>query len=326
MRAVVAVLLLGVIAPAAHADDTFEAKATGAQRIRRIDDLVWALTASCDAGDDTQQRQCRKLRDTRAAELANATLIVDGDKGAFTVGAWSPQKKSVPLALNSCIRCGGISVDGKTWFVVGNKEGNPPPTWKGPKLQTGSLHDNARTFTDEASAKAWAKSAARSSVQLIVKVSAKTKQTIEMKNVLVLDVLGYRVYSPCDGSVVCASPRSGTAELDKTDKKACGTVASGTTRVGAPGETLEALTPALIAQTMKPVADTATQCGTKHGVHGQGKVRITVAADGSVVSTESSGAFANTKAGECIEAAVKQTAFPRSKREKTTFSYPIKLQ
>lgn len=306
-----------------RADDTFEAKAAGAQRVSRLDDLVWALTATCDQGDDTQNRQCKKLRDGRLAEVANATLIVDADKDAFTVGAWSPQKKSVPLALDSCIRCKGIEVEGKTWFVVGTKDGNPAPTWKGGKLVTGSLHDNARPFGDAASAKAWAATAAQSNVQLLVHVGPKAKQTIEGKNVLALDVLGYRVFSPCDGGIVCASPKAQPVELDTRDKKACGTIASGAT--AASGDVLDALTPTLISQTLKPITEQAQKCGQQNGVHGSGKVKLTVAADGSVVSAESSGAFANTKAGECIEALFKGVTFAKTKKEKTVFSYPIKL-
>ena len=307
----------------AHADDTFDAKAAGAQHVKHVDDIVWALTATCDQGDDTQNRQCRKLRDGRAAELANATLLVEAERNAFNIGAWSAQKKSVALSLDACIRCGGIDVGGKTWFVVGTKDGVAAPTWKGAKLVAGTLHDNAKTFGDDAASKAWSQAAAKSTVQLLVKVGPKAKQNIENKNVLALEVIGYRVFSPCDGSVVFASPKSETVAVDKSDKKAC--AASGGGGGAASGEAIDALTPAMISQTMKPIAEQAALCGTKHGVHGDGKVKLTVSADGNVVGVEQIGAFANTKAGECIEALAKQASFPRSKKEKTVFSYPIKL-
>jgi hypothetical protein len=326
MRAAVVVgALLVMAAPRVHADDTFESKAVGAQRVKRVEDLVWALTATCDQGDDTQNRQCRRLRDARAGELANTTLIVDADREAFSVGAFDAKKKSVSLSLDACIRCKGIEVDGKTWFVVGVKDGAAAPGWKNAKLVTASLHDNARPFGDEASAKAWAKTAAASNVQLLVKVGPKAKQTIENKNVLALDVLGYRVFSPCDGGVVCSSPKSGTVELEKSDKAGCGTIASGATQTAAGGDVPDALSTKMISETMKPLAEQAQQCGQKHGVHGAGKVKLTVAGDGSVLSVEQSGAFANTKAGECIEALAKAASFPKSKKEKTVFSYPIKL-
>jgi hypothetical protein len=317
------VVVVAGLAGHVRADDTFESKAAGAQRLKHIDDLVWALTATCDRGDDTQNRQCKKLRDGRVAELANATLIVEADHEAFKVSAWNPQTRSVPLALDSCIRCNGIEVDGKTWFVVGTKDGSPAPTWKGAKLVTGSLHANARPFGDEASAKVWAKTASQSAVQLLVHVGPKARQTIDGKNVLALDVLGYRVFSRCDGGIVCASPKSQAVELETRDKTACGTIASGAT--AAAGDVLDALTPKLISQTLRPIDADARACGVRHGVHGAGKVRLTVAADGSVVSAESSGVFANTKAGECIEALVKQVTFAKTKKEKTVFSYPIKL-
>jgi hypothetical protein len=324
MRAAVVVAGLLALAPSAHADDSFESKAAGAHRVKRVEDLVWALTATCDKGDDTQNRQCRKLRDARAAELANATLVVDADREAFSIGAFDAKKKSVALSLDACIRCKGIEVEGKTWFVVGTKDGAPAPAWKNAKLTTGALHDNARPFGDEASAKAWSKGASASNVQLLVKVGPKAKQTIENKNVLALDVIGYRVFSPCDGGIVCASPKSGAVELDKSDKAACGTIASGAV-ASTGGDALDALTPALISQTMKPFAEQAAQCGQKHGVHGTGKVKLTVVADGSVAAVELTGAFASSKAGECIEALAKQASFPKTKKEKTVFSYPIKL-
>ncbi len=211
MRSLVLVMMLAGVA---HADDTFEARAQGAQRIGSIEGLVWTFTASCDDGDDTQQRQCRKVRDQRAAELAGATLLVEGDKKAFEVGAWNAQKKSVPVTLASCVRCSGVEVDGKTYAVVATSGGK--------------LHDNGKQFPDEAAAKAFAKTVANARVQLLVKVPpkgtsspggsgapAKPKTQAGGKPAIALDVIGYRVVVPCDGSVVLASPASGPVEADK---------------------------------------------------------------------------------------------------------------
>lgn len=201
MRA--AIVLLALATSPAFADDTFEAKASGAVRIAHVDDLVWPFAASCDAGDDTQQRQCRRLRDVRGAQLANATLLVDGEKDAFTVGAWNPKTRSIPLKLNGCIACGGVEVDGKKW-LVGNVNDK--------------LHDNARTAADENAAKAFAKIATGARVQLIVKLAAKPKLVVDGKNVIAIEVLGYRAFNPCDGNVIVANPPSGQVEANK---KAC---------------------------------------------------------------------------------------------------------
>lgn len=193
-------IFLSLLAAApAFADDTFEAKASTAQRLGRIENLVWAFTAPCDSGDDTQQRQCRHVRDSRATELTGATLIVDADPAAFVVGGWSAQKKSVALTLKSCIRCTGVEIDGKKYVVMGAGDSK--------------LYDNAKQFRDEAAATAFSKALANPRVELIVKVPAKPKAA--GKPTVTLDIIGYRVISPCDGSVVIASPKSGPAEADK---------------------------------------------------------------------------------------------------------------
>jgi hypothetical protein len=199
-RTVIFAMVLGM-AGVAHADDSFETKAQCAQRIGSIEGLVWTFTASCDDGDDTEQRQCRKVRDARAAELAGATLLVEGDKKAFEVGAWNAQKKSVPVTLASCVRCAGVEVDGTTYAVVATNGGK--------------LHDNGKQFPDEAAAKAFAKTVANARVQLLVKVPAKPKTQAGGKPAIALDVVGYRVIVPCDGSVVLASPASGPVDADK---------------------------------------------------------------------------------------------------------------
>jgi hypothetical protein len=303
MRSLVFASLL--VATPAFADDTFEAKASGAQRLGRVENLVWAFTAPCDGGDDTQQRQCRRVRDTRAAELAGATLLVDADKDAFDVGPWSAQKKSVPLTLKSCIRCSGVEVDGKTYVVVGSHE---------PKL-----YDNAKQFPDEAAAKAFAKSVANARVQLIVKVPAKPKSAAGGKPTVALDIIAYRVISPCDGSVVVANPKSGPAE---PDKKQCGAIAPGATG----GTEVAQLSPALISDAMKPVVEAANGCFAKFGVAGKATLKLVIGGDGAVTKYDQQGDFVSTPTGQCIDSAVTKAAFPRSKKPKTSISFPIKLQ
>lgn len=215
MRALIVASVLCAAASPAVADDTFEAQAAGALRVRHVDDIVWAFTAPCDGGDDTHRRQCRRLRDARHAELANATLLVEAERDAFVVGAWSPAKKSATLTLSACIRCTGIEVDGKTWYVVGTKDGVPPPRFERGTLRAGQLHDTAKTFPDDAAAKRFAAGLAAAKVQLLVKVPKKPTWTLDGKSGVTLELLGYRVVSPCDGSVVLASPTSGPAEADK---------------------------------------------------------------------------------------------------------------
>jgi hypothetical protein len=300
-----ALVLLSLLAAApAFADDTFEAKATGAQRLGRVENLVWAFTAPCDGGDDTQQRQCRRVRDTRAAELAGQTLLVDADKDAFDVGAWSAAKKSVALTLKSCIRCAGVELDGKTYVVLGSGDAK--------------LYDNAKQFADEAAAKAFTKAVANARVQLLVRVPPKPK-TAGGKPGLTLDILGYRVIAPCDGSVVVANPKSGPIE---PDKKQCGAIAPGATG----GSEHAQLTPALINDAMKPVIEAANACFAKFGVAGKAKLKLVIAGDGAVTKYDQQGDFVSTPTGACIDTAITKAAFPRSKKSKTSISFPINLQ
>src|SRR5204862_3672124 len=142
------------------------AKLAGAQRVRRLDDLVWAVTAACDAGDDTQQRQCKRIRDTRATELANATLLIDAEPSAFTLSPWNAQKKSSAITLSACVRCTGIEVEGATWLIGGATKDNRLRVVRD-KLITGQLVDTARTFPTADAAKAFAQQVGTARVELI---------------------------------------------------------------------------------------------------------------------------------------------------------------
>ena len=319
MRALIILPFLAVAAPA-HADDTFEAKAQNAVRINRVESLVWAFTAPCDAGDDTQQRQCRTVRNTRAAQLAGSTLMIDADKDAFDAGAWSAQKKSLPLTLSGCIRCTGVEIDGKTFYVVTDKD-LTSPKFEGGKFKTAPMADSAKQVADEASAKTFARSVSNARVQLLVKVPAKPLTTIDGKQVVALDLVGYRVFAPCDGSIVLASPQSGPAEADK---KQCGPVVAAA--AGAAEPKLDQLTPKLISEAMKPVSEAAQECFKKLGVSGSAKLKLQVAGDGSVLKYDQQGDFVNTPTGQCIDEAVKKATFPASKKAKTSINFPLMLQ
>ena len=316
MMKVAALLLL--VPALAHADDTFEAKVVNAQRIHRIENVVWALTAACDKGDDTEQRQCRKVRDARAAELAGATLFLDGDADAFDVGAWNAQKKSVPMTLAACVRCAGVEVDGKSYILSG-----PGAHADGGKIKANLLLDNARPFDDEAAAQKWTKQLATAKVQFVVKLPAKPKITVDGKPGFQFDVVAYRVYTPCDGAIVIANPPSAAAEADKKQCPAATAVAA---QPEAEKPKLEALSTSMIRDAMQPAVDAAQKCFEQFGVTGTAKLKITIAGDGSLARYEQQGDFVKTPTGDCIDAAAKQLTFPRSRKAKTSITFPILLQ
>ena len=213
-RALAAIAVISALAPAARAETRFEDAAAQAARTP-LDEVVWALTAACDSGDDVRQRQCRQLRDARAKALAGATIVTDADPTAFSIGAWHAQRKSVTVALMGCVRCGGIRIDDRTWHVTASGA----PRVEAGALRAAALHDSARTFPDEAAAAAWTKSVAGARVQLVLKVPARPRWQVAGKDGLALELVAYRVITPCNGAVVIASPGSGPAA---PDKQACG--------------------------------------------------------------------------------------------------------
>jgi len=318
MRSLVILSVLGLVpATSAFADDSFETLAQSAQRVKRVDDLVWALTAKCDAGNDTQQRQCRRLRDARATEVKGATLLIEADHDAFTVGAWSSTKKSSPLSVTACIRCKGIDVDGKSWFVAGTRETNQPPRFQAGKQVGATLEESTKTFADSASAKKFADSVATAKVQFVVRVPAAPVWTDSNKQGIAFEVLAYRVYSPCDGGVLMAKPKSGPGDVDK---RACA-------GIPAAGQEVEQLTPAMIKEVITPTLEAAkSACVAKHGGKGSGKLKLQIAPDGRITESHIEGELADTDTARCIEAAIRNVGLPKSKKPKTNCVVPINLQ
>jgi hypothetical protein len=309
-----AMVVAALLAPSVVAADSFDDKAQGAIKVERTDDLVWAMTAACDKGDDVQQRQCKVVRDKKAKQLAGATLLVDGDSDALQLGKWSPQKKSVSLTLTACVRCTSVDVDGKPWFVAGSGASKV----EGSKLRAAVLYDNARPFTDEAAALSFTKAMANAKFQLVVKVPRKA--TVSGRDALSVDIVAWRVVNPCDGAVVISSVPSGPIE---PDKKLC--AQSGGVVIPSDA-TIEALTPAMVSEAMRPVLSASRACFDKYKMAGKTKLEIVILADGTVETFAQSGDFEGTPTAQCISEAMAKAAFPKTKKPKTKIGFPITLQ
>lgn len=309
MRALPGLLVLVVaIAPAvAHAEDTFEAKATGARAVIHVDDIVWALTAMCDKGDDVQNRQCRTLREQRAKDIAGKTMLVEADGFALDVGAWDSSRKSVAVTLTSCIRCEGIGIEGKTWFITGGA-----PKVENGKVRGAALYATARQFATAETAAAWQKAVKHHTVELVVKVPAKPRWSTGGKDGIQLEVLAYRVVTPCNGTVVIANPPSQNAAPDKA---ACATG----------GAAVLALTADMIEESMQAPMSVIKACAKSYRAKGKGKLELTIADDGTIAGIEQTGDFVGLKMGGCIDTAMKGVAFPRSAKPKTKIGYPFVL-
>lgn len=307
MRTLTLVFAVCISPALAHADDSFEARATGARKLAHVDDIVWALTAPCDQGDDAQQRQCRALRDRSAKELGGQTLLVDADNFALDLGAWDSARKSVAVTLSSCIRCEGVSSEGKTWYITGGA-----PKLEGGKLRGPSLYDTARQFATGETAVAWLKAVQHHKVELVVKVPAKPRWSFNGKDGVQLDVLAYRMLTPCNGTVVIANPPSQNAAPDKA---AC----------AAGGAAVLALTPELIEESMQAPLSIIKGCAKREKAAGKGKLELTIADDGTIAAYEQTGEFVGQPIGRCIDTAMKGVTFPRSAKPRTTIGYPIVL-
>lgn len=295
----------------APAGDTFERKAAGAVQVKNLDDVVWALTAPCDKGDETQQRQCRLIRDERAKQLTGATLFVDGDPSAFELGAWDAAKRSLSVTLTACIRCRGVTVDGRTWHLTGS-----PARQDGAKITTASLFDTARQFPDEARAKKYVEAMQGARTQFVLKIPEKRRWLVGGKAGLLFDVLAWRVVVPCTGEAVIASPPSGPADKDAPKCKAGAASAP---------ETVPALTREMVREAMEPVMQGARACYAKFKTAGNARLELSIAGDGAIASFTQTGDFKGSPMGACIDAAVSSAVFPPSQRPLTTIGFPIVL-
>lgn len=183
----------------AHADDTFETKAAGGETITRLDDLAWLVAETCERATDVQARQCRHVRDTRLAQLAEKPLVVRA--GAYVVEAWSSAKKSAELGIAGCLACGAhaLALAGKPLEVTASApraDGSVAP-----------IFATAKPFATAAARDQAAAIAAGSHVDLVVKLPAKPTWTAGARAGVALDVIGYRVVA-CDGSILAANPPS----------------------------------------------------------------------------------------------------------------------
>lgn len=321
--------LVALAATPARADDpkSFEALAKSAEAMSRADlaGLVWSLTASCNDGDELEQRQCKAARDARAAVVRGQTFVVDGDGTAFAMGSFDAGKKSAPITLRGCIACaepiGGL-------YIVSSQAA---PSFQGATAEAATVHETARAFKDEASSKRWATRLPHLRTQFVVKIAAANDGMWERdgKKGLALDILAFRVFDSCDGGIVCASPPSGKGP---TDSKTCGeSVVEGEPKDKPEpkdeGPELPAQLDARDIKTaMKPVVEASKACFDTYGVAGSAKMIYSVSGEGTILTYEQTGDFVDTPTGKCIDKAAKAVIFPKSKKKRFGFTYPLTLQ
>lgn len=321
--AVATVAVAFVSTPTAKADGTFDDLARSAGRLDGADlaGAAWALTATCDQGDGLGQRLCRTVRDHRLATLRAGTWLVDAEPGAFTISPWDPDAKAMLLNLTGCVACtkpiGGL-------YIVSAKA---PPSWSGDVATAVGVHQAARSFANQAAADRWRAQAQAARGQFVIKL-APGKDALVTEGghqVLAVDILGFRVWQPCDGAIVCASPK---ADAMPADQAACGKIVEEVAPEtdGGAAALPATLTPDDLKVVLKPVTQAARACFDDYGVPGKAKLIYTVSGAGTITAYEQTGDFVDTPTGRCIDKAAKAVTFPAVQKASFTFTYPINVQ
>lgn len=330
--------VVAAASPARAQNQSFDDLAKGAEEVRNpmaLAALFWAHSAECSKlPDDLAKRQCEGVREARLAQIAAATFLVPGDSTALEVGAYDDKQKGVPIKLTGCLACASaLSIDGAQRFVVGGKGAVAAD---GPKVTGPDAHAGVRLFKSADAAAQWLEYASpRLRAQFLVRVPEKVetwkKGTFEGFKV---DVVGYRVYDPCDGTIVAASPKAGDLPADK---RYCSGEPVEESPVDAKPEVKpEPVKPRLpsslsssdIKEALAPAREAARKCFEVYGVPGMAHFRITISGEGAVVGLEQlkRSDFVETPTGECIAKAIKQVVFPKSRKKETTIDYPFMLR
>jgi hypothetical protein len=328
-------IVIGLAAPAAAQSGKFEELASQAVKVpgpRAFAGLLWSYVAACEGtAGSMARRQCEGLRKARQTQLAGKTFLVPADAAAFSAGEWDETKRSAPLILTSCVVCSsGLAIDGRQLFVVGN---SGIPTVSGGVVHAARIHESALPFKDATALGKWKDDVVpRLRTEMIVRVADGGKLWKQGDaSGFNVELLGFRVYDPCDGGIVFASPEStgGTA-----DKKAC----SGEAVVEDTGPKPEVpvgpvtpklptkLTTAQIQTALRPATAAAQLCFENYGVAGTADFHITIDASGNVIGVEQEGDFVDMPTGKCIEKAVRASKFPETAKKRTTVQYPFILR
>lgn len=330
--------LVAAAGPARAQKASFDDLAKGAEEIRNpnaLAALFWAHSADCSKlPDDLAKRQCDGVRRARLAQVAASTFLVAGDPAALQVGQYDAKQKGVPIKVAKCIACASaLDIDGAKRFVVGGKGAVAAD---GPKVKGPEAHAGVQAFKSADAAAKWLERAApRLRTQFLFRIPTKA-ETWKSGTVagFKVDVVGYRVYDPCDGKIVAASPKASDLPADK--RYCTGEPVEEEPVAAKPEVKPEPVKPRLpsslnsndIKEALAPASEKARKCFEIYGVPGMAHFRITISNEGKVVGLEQlkRSDFVDTPTGECIAKAIKETTFPQSRKKETTVDYPFMLR
>ncbi len=331
---IIAVAALALSGASAQAQSkSFDAAAKGAVEVqspKALAALFWAHQADCSkAKSDLERRQCAGIRAARLAQISSTTYLVKGDAGAFSVGEWDAKTRQLPISVHTCIACvTALDVDGASRYVVG-AAGSPKVA--GGAVKASRTYASKKKFKSERAALRWKNNTVpRLMTQFLVRVPDQPSVWAQggAKGFKV-KVVGYRVFDPCDGEVICAKPHS--AKL-RANQRACsgepvvesgnGTDTAAVKRKRKPWK----LSTRHIKRALRGAQVAAQKCYDTYGVPGTARFRITISDKGDIVGLEQKGDFVDTPTGTCVEKAVKITKFPETRRKRTTLHWPIMVR
>ncbi len=303
--------------------DGFDDKVKAARPIldaKSMSALFWSQQADCSANkNDLLRRQCEGVRNERKRRVASETYVVDVGAEALDIVA-DAKKMSVQVNLRSCLWCGsdGPVVIGKGAHKV-----------DAGKVQAAVLGGASKTFKKSGMAQHWATYVAtRLKAQMLVKVPvALDTFKAGAREGYKVDVVGYRLYDPCQGDVVAASPKSAkgpvVASACKDEPKYAGDPkVAKVPKIVHP----DRLSPAQIKAAMKHALAQTRACYEAYGIEGMATFKMIIAGNGKLAKSEQLGDFKGTPTGICLDKAIEAVSFPKSKKKATPITYPIVLR
>jgi hypothetical protein len=282
-----------------------------------------AKGGGCDKiANDLHRRQCQGLAGVALSAQKTQTYVVAGDASALWVGQFDAKTGELPLEVFGCVRCGEGA------FVLALPPGGKDAgKLEGGKLRGPSLAKVKLKMADADDAQVWAdKTAPRLRVQLVVSApQADNQAKIGDRAGHKVQLLGFRVWDPCDGKIIAAQP---PAQMGPRDTAAC-RGRSGRPPLEKPvDEKLpDSLSVSAIKGAMAPTElAIMDECYAQYGVPGRADLSLTIAGDGSVKKAVIKGKFKDTPTGDCVLEKVEATRFPRFRSASMPLSYPIILR
>lgn len=319
-----AAALLALAAAPASAGE-FDSQLARAEQVRGADGLAslfWAQTAGCREGSDLDRRQCVAVKEARSRAVVEQLYVTHGDL-VVTVGDYDVAKGGMPWIVRACLACAEpAQIGGERRYVTGKGT----VAIKGGALLGPELAKGVIRVPTEAAARRWREVALpRLEKQVLFRVPPKfagwSQGTARGATV---EVVGVRVFDPCDGVVVHASPPSDPLPGDPLRCEGGASIEAEkpvepVEPVGPAGPVLpDKLSTAAIQTTIAPTRPEIMKCLEIYGIPGEARVTLDIVSDGTVKKVALRGEFEDTPTGECITKVVSSVTFPKFKSKSMT--------